>query len=354
VIVEDLETIDLPPPEPLPIVGAESVDTDIEYYHLDALGSIRMVTNRAGAVVARYDYLPFGEEIQPSLGARNQVPGYGASAGTRRFTGKERDFESGLDYFGARYMSGAQGRFTSPDPENEGADPMDPQSWNGYPYALNNPSKYVDPDGRNPLIGLLIGAPVGAWGEAIRQIRSGEDMSLAKSTRRILAAAAGGAVAGTIGGFGLAVEAPVVLGAFGGALGNATEAIANGERPTPKGAAIGAAGGALGGAAGKPVGRVAAQVVEAASGTVRKLTVKMGMQGVQAITHPNPVRARTFDYLANRTAEKLVQITEHALATGHAGTQHVVEVVIDQVHKEREREHAARQAHEDQRKSSEW
>ena len=67
------------------------------------------------------------------------------------FTGKERDQETGLDYFGARYFSGAQGRFTSPAPENASAFlyPDDPQSWNGYSYARNNPLRYVDPDGMN-------------------------------------------------------------------------------------------------------------------------------------------------------------------------------------------------------------
>jgi RHS repeat-associated protein len=61
-------------------------------------------------------------------------------------TGKERDLETGLDFFGARYMSSAQGRFTSPDPAN-GINPFDPQSWNAYTYAGNNPLARVDPDG---------------------------------------------------------------------------------------------------------------------------------------------------------------------------------------------------------------
>ncbi len=54
---------------------------------------------------------------------------------------------TGLDYFGARYFSGAQGRFTSPDPHNEGAQLVDPHSWNMYSYVRNNPLRYVDPDG---------------------------------------------------------------------------------------------------------------------------------------------------------------------------------------------------------------
>jgi RHS repeat-associated protein len=63
------------------------------------------------------------------------------------FTGKERDAETGLDYFGARYMSSAQGRFTSPDPLLNSGRPWQPQSWNRYSYTLNNPLKFTDPTG---------------------------------------------------------------------------------------------------------------------------------------------------------------------------------------------------------------
>lgn len=62
-----------------------------------------------------------------------------------RFTGKERDAETGLDFFEARYMSSAQGRFTSPDPLPGWQG--DPQSWNMYAYARNNPLLYTDPTG---------------------------------------------------------------------------------------------------------------------------------------------------------------------------------------------------------------
>ena len=53
----------------------------------------------------------------------------------------------GLDYFGAWYFSGAQGRFTSLDPKQFPHDITDPQSWNKYSYTRNNPLRYVDPDG---------------------------------------------------------------------------------------------------------------------------------------------------------------------------------------------------------------
>jgi RHS repeat-associated protein len=72
----------------------------------------------------------------------------GQEPGVRQaFTGKERDAESGLDYFGARYFSGAQGRFTSPDPLMASAKASNPQTWNRYSYVLNNPLRYFDPDG---------------------------------------------------------------------------------------------------------------------------------------------------------------------------------------------------------------
>jgi RHS repeat-associated protein len=65
----------------------------------------------------------------------------------QKFTGQERDNESYLDFFQARYFSGIQGRFTSPDPGNAGADPADPQSWNGYGYVSGNPLDFTDPSG---------------------------------------------------------------------------------------------------------------------------------------------------------------------------------------------------------------
>ena len=57
------------------------------------------------------------------------------------------DPTSALDFFNVRYFSGAPGRFQSPDPGNAGADPSNPQGWNGYAHVGNNPLSYTDPTG---------------------------------------------------------------------------------------------------------------------------------------------------------------------------------------------------------------
>jgi len=76
--------------------------------------------------------------------------GYDESVLEGQFTGKERDAETGLDFFGARYMSAAQGRFTTADPSNLSVDFFYPQSWNRYAHALNNPLAVVDRNGLWP------------------------------------------------------------------------------------------------------------------------------------------------------------------------------------------------------------
>src|ERR1700757_2170535 len=64
-----------------------------------------------------------------------------------RYTGKERDSESGNDYFGARYYGSSMGRFLSPDPLLNSGRPTNPQTWNRYTYGLNNPLRNFDPTG---------------------------------------------------------------------------------------------------------------------------------------------------------------------------------------------------------------
>jgi RHS repeat-associated protein len=94
-----------------------------------------------------HDYLPFGGELYAGSNGRSSCFPTPPSGGIE-FTSKERDSETGLDFFGARYFSGAQGRFTSPDGPFNDQDPSDPQSWNLYGYVRNNPLRAVDPNGQ--------------------------------------------------------------------------------------------------------------------------------------------------------------------------------------------------------------
>ena len=132
--------------------GNPATPEQVRFYHSDALGSVRAVTDIDGEIVSRSDYLPFGEQIPEDRG-RGDIAGYSENddAGNKqRFTGKERDNESGLDFFGARYHSGAAGRFTSADPLlNVRAGLVDPQHWNRYAIVGNNPLARIDPTGRD-------------------------------------------------------------------------------------------------------------------------------------------------------------------------------------------------------------
>jgi len=123
----------------------------------DHLGSIRMITNSSGAVYSKHDYMPFGEEILIGPGTypyniRSTSMQYLSfpqdDSARQQFTSKERDAETGLDYFEARYYSNSQGRFTSSDPLYiEMKRLSDPQQLNLYAYTRNNPLKFTDPTG---------------------------------------------------------------------------------------------------------------------------------------------------------------------------------------------------------------
>lgn len=106
---------------------------NIFYYHLDHLDGINAVTDSAGTIVAKTDYLPFGE-------LRN------GSSGTEKYsyTGKEKD-KTDLYYFDARYNSPEFKHFTQADIAEPDYD--DPQDLNRYSYVGNNPLSYVDYDG---------------------------------------------------------------------------------------------------------------------------------------------------------------------------------------------------------------
>jgi RHS repeat-associated protein len=114
----------------------------VHYYLSDHLGSTSIVVSSAGTVEEESDYYPFGTEVIVT----------GPGANELKFTGKRRDTESQLDYFGARSYSNACGRFLTPDWSARAtavayADLADPQSLNLYSYVRNRPIFMADIDG---------------------------------------------------------------------------------------------------------------------------------------------------------------------------------------------------------------
>jgi RHS repeat-associated protein len=120
-----------------------------QYTTSDNLGSPRVITNSGGSVVSRHDYMPFGTELGVGTGGRTTGMGFSNSGDNNRkkFTGYERDTETGLDFAQARYYSNTQGRFTSPDAFAGSATVSNPQTFNRYSYCGNNPVNSVDPSG---------------------------------------------------------------------------------------------------------------------------------------------------------------------------------------------------------------
>jgi RHS repeat-associated protein len=98
---------------------------------------------RSQIPVFDYDSTAFGYDVGQNKAAAGTAP---VVRDHRRGTAACGSV-TGLDYFGARYFSGAQGRFTSPDPMLASGRAEDPQSWNRYAYGRNNPLRFIDPTG---------------------------------------------------------------------------------------------------------------------------------------------------------------------------------------------------------------
>ena len=140
IYVHTAETIAAPVPDPAQRVA---------YYHQDHLGSAGVVTDAAGSLIEETAHYPFGT-TRHAHPAQPFQANYG-------FTQKERDRESGLHYFEARYLAGPVARFVSADPllVGERGTAVEgvlnrPQRLHPYAYAMNNPLRLIDADGRDP------------------------------------------------------------------------------------------------------------------------------------------------------------------------------------------------------------
>lgn len=118
--------------------------TSAAYYFSDSLRTASVVIDSGGKILSESDYYPWGGELQLANSDANHY----------KFTGKERDGETGLDYFGARYYGNWVGRFLTPDwAAKAAAIPYaqldDPQSLNLYSYVRNRPTFVADLDGHD-------------------------------------------------------------------------------------------------------------------------------------------------------------------------------------------------------------
>jgi RHS repeat-associated protein len=110
------------------------------YYTPDQINSTRVLTDGVGNVVYTATYDPYGN-------ARIET---GSVDSLLKFSGKERDTESQLDYFGGRYYHRSQYRFISPDPTTTSVSRVyRPDIWNLYLFCDDSPINYFDPDGRD-------------------------------------------------------------------------------------------------------------------------------------------------------------------------------------------------------------
>jgi len=133
------------------VVAKKNPDGSINYIHNDHLGSTSVLTNQSGQMVEKTTYEPYGEVKA------------GGTKSKFQYTGQEKDQETGLNYYDARYYDPHTHRFTQPDTLLP--DIYDPQQLNRYAYVRNNPLKYTDPSGNFLVLGIpLVWWAIGALG----------------------------------------------------------------------------------------------------------------------------------------------------------------------------------------------
>ena len=250
----------------------------IRYQHANYLGSIALELDETARIISYEEYSPYGNTTYQAVRSALETP--------KRFrhSGKERDAETGLYYYGARYYAPWLARWISCD---QSLDDMDgPVGQHRYAYSRGNPITFGDPDGRavnlaaagvGVLIGGVGGAIIGAWrakpgerwaaagkGAAIGAVTGGlAGLTFGASLAATGAVGIGGTALATGGTTGSLLVSGTLAGAVGGGSGAALNALSNGAsaQEAYEHGTIGAFAGSVGGAFGSASGVVANNVL---------------------------------------------------------------------------------------------
>lgn len=123
----------------IPLLGDSDI-AGINYFHPNHLGSVKLITDNTGAVIADYKYAPYGELLREYSS--------NTSASKYKYTGQEEDEDTGLYYYKARFYDSSVGRFVSADSVISNI--SNTQSYNRYMFVYANPISFCDPYGHSP------------------------------------------------------------------------------------------------------------------------------------------------------------------------------------------------------------
>jgi RHS repeat-associated protein len=214
----------------------------------------------------------------------------------RSFSGKERDAESGNDYFGARYYASAMGRWMSPDWSAKAepvpyADLEDPQSLNLYAYVRNNPLDKTDPDGHCPICayageiagGAAVGALIGGGVEVVASLATHQDVTWANVKGAMVQGAITGSIAAATEGASLVSQGAAQAGAniVGGMIGRKI----SGAKTTATDVVVDGVSGAISPKLGKAMGAKLSKMVgnKTAAEAESKMGSKLGSRHAASV-----------------------------------------------------------------------
>jgi len=278
-IVDDKQRIALVETRTLDIIGNDPAPTQLVRYQFgNHLGSATLELDDQAQIISYEEFTPFGSTTYQAVRSQTET------AKRYRYTVKERDEESGLYYYGARYYAAWLGKWVACDPIGikDGV--------NTYVYVQNRPSIANDPNGKwvNIAVGALIG---GLGGAALAAWNAKPGERWAAAGKGALIGVAAGALAGATFGLSMAATGPAavggisaitgttsgsvlisgtVAGAVGGATSAAANTIASGGtvQEAKEMASIGAFTGSIGGAVGAATGSVTSQLAKSAGASL--------------------------------------------------------------------------------------